>query len=771
MSEISNISKLISDNESEIERLQDPANKLSSGARQDMIEHLERNNDKLKELNTKLTKMSNELKGLEDDLKAARDSHDRKKVREINKKISDKSSELKQMKKDARLDFKGYDSEGYNQGTRRDIVSCAFGQIGRRIHNFVYKEDTRHGDFAWKINKAIARFNLKHPLLGILASGVTFIGLNTMSAIVFGTPLLGMIASAAAIGRRIPQFVNGDSKLVRNYHIKKGGYIENIKNSSAEYSNCLDIRKSISSIDADNIHKKVSTDGHSHDDTLESDENAKKHKKIKEKLNSVNLGDRSDDNILNLNALLSECQTCAALLDDEDKAKLREIENFILGNYGDLVKKDIKTLNLMDIENELEQLKHRKERIEAGSVRIMSEEARNAISAKLREIEEYQKELEKRKDLFDKMSPEIRQNLNYLASMSISDINEMITKASFVATDNEPELDKLRKLSAELEKRLLALFPYRPNLLPEENEKIEKLRELRRVIEAKLSVSDDYKKGKDEEAAKKLLEKVEQMFINSRGLSLDVAIKNNDVATVAAVDNGIGLIMQEVNKNPLVYNHRETFKDFAEKISEASEKIIAFNKEMAKATPLGRLSELVDKFDASALSVAMKNGDLSTVRKIQDKILDIKTLYDGLKGSVTDSILLNKIISIVGLMPEISDFIGRSTKGPAPMPAAVPVPGSPIDFPSHKVTVSNVESVDVKLISGEAMGIDGYIATSVQFRGKDGRFIGKQYNDVGGKPIVFTSNDADDIVRELNNYFDGFTGTVNVRYSSKTSKR
>ena len=484
MSEIGSISKLISENNLEIRKIQDSGGSyadLSKKARRDMIEHLERSNDKLKTLNTKLTKMSNELKGLEDELKTARDSHDRKKVREINKKISDKSSELKQLKQDAKIDFRGYDSEGYNQGTKRDIVSCAFGQIGKRIHNFVYKEDTRYGDFAWKINKAIARFNLKHPLLGIFAGGVTFIGLNMMSAIVFGTPLLGMIASAVAIGRRIPQFVNGDSKLVRNYHIKKGGYIENIQSSCAEYNNCLDIRKSVSSIDIDNLHKKVAASG-GHDDTLGSDENAKKHKKIKEKLNSVNLGDRSDDNILNLNALLSECQTCAALLDDEDKAKLREIENFILGNYGDLVKKDIKTLNLMDIENELEQLKHRKERIEAGSVRLMSEEARNEISAKLREIEEYQKELEKRKDLFGKMPPAIRQNLNYLASGSISEINEMITKASIVATDNEPELDKLRKLSAELEKRLLALFPYRPNLLPEENEKIEKLRELRRVI-------------------------------------------------------------------------------------------------------------------------------------------------------------------------------------------------------------------------------------------------------------------------------------------------
>ena len=255
------------------------------------------------------------------------------------------------------------------------------------------------------------------------------------------------------------------------------------------------------------------------------------------------------------------------------------------------------------------------------------------------------------------------------------------------------------------------------------------------------------------------------MFINSRGLSLDVAIKNNDVATVSAVDNGIGLIMHEVNKNPLVYNHREMFKAFAEKISEASEKIIAFNKEMAKATPLGRLSELVDKFDAHALREAINNSDLSAVLEKRKEILNINALYGTCSGLISDSSLLTKIISIKDLMTEINDFMRRCAKGL--ILSSGSMPASPIVFPDHKVKVSDVNSVDVKLVSGEPMGIDGYVATTVQFRGKDGRFSGKAYNNIDGKPIVFTSYDSDDVVREIEYYFEGFTGTVNVSYSTK----
>ena len=658
MSEIDSISKLISENESEIEKIQDPDGPydLSKKARQDMVEHLERSNDKLKALNTKLTKMSNELKGLEDELKTARDSHDRKKVREINKKISDKSSELKQMKKDARLDFKGYDSEGYNQGTMRDIVSCAFGQIGKHIHNFVYKEDTRHGDFAWKINKAIARFNLRHPFLGTLASGITFMSLSMLAVIAFGNPVIGMVASAVAIGRRIPQFVNGDSKLVRNYHIKKGGYKENIESSCAEYDNSRDMVKVINSIDIDNIHKKVTASGH--DDTLGSNENSKGHKDLKEKLQAA-IGIHGSIDLLYLKSLLVECKLNESLLDNEDKAKIREIENFILGNYGDLLRKFIIELDLDSIDRELAQLQSRKEGIEKDSQYILTEEMRNVVNAKLDEIREYKEELEKRRGLLARMSDAEREYLALLKDGDISQIDNEIASIRAIAND---DLEKMKELNEDVrqgEELLSRLIPYEEYLLPEEKVFMVKIREL-------------YEVGREK--------------INSS------------------------------------------------KVASSQEK----------------LRELVDKFSIDSCNRAIAINDRGAISQLKEDIKRILLEYEKAEKDINDSELLKKINKILYLLPKLAESMREN-------PFTV----------LERINIAGADSVDVQLVSSDS----GYIGKSVHFRKKGGQFVGGAYScDIYGQPLVFTSNDPDEVAKELDKYFAGFNGTVFVRQSNKRTR-
>ena len=226
---------LIEANEKEMEDIRNGIGEYSTYSRRaknDRLTFLENQNEKLKSFNNALENAKKSIKNLEDNRELS-DKEKRVKIKSIKNELRNDYNQVKKM----------------SQGKVRNILSASIGQIDKRIHNFLYREG-KLGNFLWdhKVSRVTKRYdNIPGYIIknGLIALGIILVPgiLVSLYPATFGGVLYAVaIADAAFLGNTIiktgaaifNKIRYGGPLIERHYTLKRGSFLENIKNSVFE---------------------------------------------------------------------------------------------------------------------------------------------------------------------------------------------------------------------------------------------------------------------------------------------------------------------------------------------------------------------------------------------------------------------------------------------------------------------------------------------------------------------------------------------------------
>lgn len=153
-----------------------------------------------------------------------------------NELPSESKKDLAKLKKELNDRRKDYNKK--YQGRYRDVVSSFFGQIDKKIHNLVYKNNS-----FWRNKYKRVKYRYEHTSKYLLKNVFITIGimggLGMASLVVPAIAPYALGASAAFLGQTFVKTIAtirnraryGGPRLERNYPIMKNGYFKNISNS------------------------------------------------------------------------------------------------------------------------------------------------------------------------------------------------------------------------------------------------------------------------------------------------------------------------------------------------------------------------------------------------------------------------------------------------------------------------------------------------------------------------------------------------------------
>lgn len=313
--------------------LQDKVNEykdMSNNALQERKTFLKEYNSKLISLRDNGGKTIEEINKLKEELDEAKKNKDNNKVLELNKRLKEKRSLLRTEKKKIYKD---------GQGQTKEVLSCVFGQVNKRVHNVLCGTDEKSNllqNANWKAHSWWRNFRYEHPVGYLLVASAVTIGLFASTAAMFSAALpvaFGItgayVASAAtkicSMAYNLIKY--GDMpKTQRHKVIRKGNYLDNIKNALFTRKNIKSVNKNITFIK----HKK---NVNKNDDLLEKnrDENLNEYR---EKLNnldisSIKANELDEERANELNKIVTSLISNKDSLTPDEQTKLDTLSNII----------------------------------------------------------------------------------------------------------------------------------------------------------------------------------------------------------------------------------------------------------------------------------------------------------------------------------------------------------------------------------------------------------------------------------------------------------
>ncbi len=305
-------------------------NGISREALKDRKAFLDDQNGKLNAFKTNAEKKVSEIRELNDKIKNEKDAKKRKEF----------SKELKQRKDE--LNIEKQNVVNNSQGKTKEVISNYFGQIDKRIHNLLYR-DNKVGNTLWKWHCGLTNWRYNHvilyPIAGIVATAGVFIAASAIMpaaypAIYALTGVVGtnFIAKTVASAFNIIKY-HDMPKLVQHKNIRKGSFLENINNALLERRKTKNANRNI------RINKKLLRKGDNGKNlpaVTNSDEerifNDYRNKLNNCDVDSLTIDSLTDDKARELNEIVSALSSNKEKLTPEEAEKLNKLSS-LLTNY------------------------------------------------------------------------------------------------------------------------------------------------------------------------------------------------------------------------------------------------------------------------------------------------------------------------------------------------------------------------------------------------------------------------------------------------------
>ena len=292
---------------------------------------------------------------LNEELEKTLNEEDKEKIQEqieeLNKKIEEiKKEEEKKLEEKIKLEQeKKAKKETVKKGSLKEVFSCLFGQVDKRVNNFIASK-TRLRRF---VNKRLENKynNIYRKIIGWV--GGPLVVMTTVMLAQNAYPAIALVSGVFAginVARYIPTLIrkinNKGPEKISKVELSKGSYLENLKNAVSKYKNRKTVKKQVSSISSKTTSKKDESI------TTKSTIN-EKNKNIDNLLinfnNAVNSVDLNDIDITKVD----NCNSCYELLKNYGEVALNKISNETkekyqkIQEYLKLIKEFSKAINVL----------------------------------------------------------------------------------------------------------------------------------------------------------------------------------------------------------------------------------------------------------------------------------------------------------------------------------------------------------------------------------------------------------------------------------------